>query len=149
MDDVARLVQGLEFDDRELARVAAFDITTFSPSSARAVTLSEHQVTKLAEFVDRSLREVTVTCEAFAREPTTLQLERAWRAVCDADVLSVGDLSRGELSRIAAGSPDYDPQRYTAAEVRLARIIVLLVALLVDPGPMLAMSHADAPGGAG
>jgi hypothetical protein len=146
-DDVSRLVQGLEFDDRELARMAAFDITTLVPSSARAVTLTAHQVHQLALFVDRSLREVTVTCEAFARTPTRDQLARAWTLICNADVLAIGDLSRGELSRIAAGSPDYDPDRYTAAEVRLARIIVLLVALLVDPGPMLAGHKTEAAAG--
>jgi hypothetical protein len=143
-DDTSRLVQDLEFDDRELARIAAFDIMTLVPSSARVVTLTPHQVQRLAEFVDRTLREVTVTCEAFARTPSREQLERAWTAICSADVLSVGELSRGELGRIAGGSPDYDPQRYTPAEVRLARIIVLLVALLVDPGPMLAGAATEA-----
>ncbi|HET6584817.1 MAG TPA: hypothetical protein VFG69_15270 [Nannocystaceae bacterium] len=136
-DDVTRLVQGLEFDDRELARTAAFDITTVVPTSARPVTLTEHQTLMLAEFVDRSLRETTVTQEAFARMPTRDQLAAAWRAICHADVLAIGDLSRGELGRVAAGPPDFDPQRYTMTEVQLARIIVLLVALLVDPAAML------------
>lgn len=67
------------------------------------------------------------------RDPSKTELEVSWRALRAAGVTAICDTSLGELGRIAAGSPEYEPTRYTPAEVRLAWAVLVLRAALL-PG---------------
>jgi hypothetical protein len=64
--------------------------------------------------------------------PTRIELEASWQVLVALGIRKIGDLSLNEYGRIIAGSPDYDANRYSDAERRFARMIVVLRAELAQ-----------------
>lgn len=69
------------------------------------------------------------------QEPGRAQTEESWRNLLG--VTAICDMRPGTLQSMANGSPDYDPTRYSPAEVRLARAVITLAGALIVERPDL------------
>ena len=66
------------------------------------------------------------------KSPTNDEINDAFKVLREAQVGVLCNLSLGTVVEVAYGSPDYDPTRYSAAEVRLARALLVTRAALEE-----------------
>lgn len=69
---------------------------------------------------------------AYVAAPTRDEIERAWAVCRAADMKTICDLSLGSVAEVVRGSPSHEPTRYSDAEIRLARAVLVLRAALVE-----------------
>lgn len=67
-----------------------------------------------------------------AGRPTAARVQDAYAILFQNGVEVVGDFALRTIATIARGSPEYEPTRYSDAEVRLAELVLVLRADVLE-----------------
>ncbi len=71
--------------------------------------------------------------ENLETEPTRDELEAAYRRLFDAKIKAICGISLGAIADIVGGAPPHAPTRWSPAEIRLARAVLILRAAVMSP----------------